>query len=220
MNGQHQNYQVYIIIISLSLLLLSSLLLLLDGHKADCFRFKIYTDKPQAIKIFLHRAEHSSSKKRVELADQLRALLPHMAIDPTEDEVMLAMWEYIDAHRLIDSKGIIIIITIIITINTNIINTNIIIIYSLGVIKCEGDKDRSFLAIVRQEIFHMTTLKQKLQPFLLPCKPIQVDYNLNPTTVPSTTTTVARSLRTFDIEVDIPDPYAFEILNTLNHIGY
>jgi len=111
---------IYIIIISLLLLLLLSSLIL-DGHKADCFRFKIYTDKPQAIKIFLHRAEHSSSKKRVELADQLRALLPHMAIDPTEDEVMLAMWEYIDTHRLIDSKGIIIITAIIIAINTNII---------------------------------------------------------------------------------------------------
>ena len=82
----------------------------LDGHKADCFRFKLYTDKPLAMKIILHRAENGASKKRVELDEQLRAVLPNMAVDPTEDEVLLAMWEYIDNHNLIDSKGIIVLL--------------------------------------------------------------------------------------------------------------
>lgn len=161
-----------------------------DGHKADCFRFKIYIDKPHNIKIFLHRTEEGGTRKRVEIADQLRALLPNIAIDPTEDEVMLAIWEYIDSRRLIDSKG---------------------------VIKCEGDKDRSFLALVRQESFHMNSLKQKLQPFLLPCKPIQVDYNVTVSSITPTTNTY-RPGRVFDIEVDTPDPYSFEILNALNSI--
>jgi len=161
-----------------------------DGHKADCFRFKMYTDKPLNIKIFLHRTEDGGTRKRVEIADQLRALLPNIAIDPTEDEVMLAIWEYIDSRHLIDSKGM---------------------------IKCEGDKDRSFLAIVRQESFHMSNLKQKLQPYLLPCKPIQVDYNVTVSSItPSMNTN--RPGRIFDIEVDTPDPYSFEILNSLNSI--
>ena len=185
----------------------------LDGHKADCFRFKLYTDKPLAIKLILHRAENSSSKKRVELSDQLRAVLPNMAIDPTEDEVLLAMWEYIDSHNLIDSKGVIIVIIIIIIIIVKII---------LGSIKCDAEKDKTFLALVRQESFPFTTLKQKLIPHLLQCKPIQVDYNATFPTNSSSSAITAPSItkpRTFDIEVDIPDPYPFEILNTLNHIG-
>lgn len=63
------------------------------------------------MKIILHRAENGASKKRVELDEQLRAVLPNMAVDPTEDEVLLAIWEYIDNHNLIDSKGIIVLLS-------------------------------------------------------------------------------------------------------------
>lgn len=70
------------------------------GKKANCFQFKIYCDKSIPIKIYLTRSDYSC--KRYELAISLRDLLPNMRIDPTEDEVMTAVWQYIELHSSYD----------------------------------------------------------------------------------------------------------------------
>jgi hypothetical protein len=72
----------------------------LPGKKANCFQFKIYCDKPVPIKIYLTRSDYAS--KRYELGIALRDLLPSLRTDPTEDEVLSAVWQYIELHSLYD----------------------------------------------------------------------------------------------------------------------
>ena len=68
------------------------------GCNAHCFRSKIYTDKQSAIKILLHRSNEVCA--RYNISDQLRAFLPYLRVDPTENEVLVAMWQYLDVNGL------------------------------------------------------------------------------------------------------------------------
>jgi hypothetical protein len=74
----------------------------LAGKKATCFRFKIYSDKSiTPIKIAFTRSADSACK-RYELSSAMRELLPHMRVDPTEDEVLTAVWQYIEFNSIYD----------------------------------------------------------------------------------------------------------------------
>jgi hypothetical protein len=72
----------------------------LGGRKAHSFRFKVYAEKPIPIKIFLTRSDFGC--KRYELGPTLRDVLPNLRSDPTEEEVMFALWQYIDYNYLLD----------------------------------------------------------------------------------------------------------------------
>jgi hypothetical protein len=69
------------------------------GSTADCFRAKIYVDKSCAVKIFLHRSSEICA--RYNISDQLRYFMPFLRIDASEEEVLLAMWQYLETDGLI-----------------------------------------------------------------------------------------------------------------------
>jgi hypothetical protein len=69
------------------------------GSTAHCFRAKIYADKSCAVKILLHRSNEICA--RYNISDQLRYVLPFLRIDASEEEVLLAMWQYLEMDGLI-----------------------------------------------------------------------------------------------------------------------
>ena len=69
-----------------------------QGATADNFRFKVFSDKPVLTKILLQRT--SEAVARYNISDQLRRVLPNMRMDPTEEEVLLAVWKYIEVNAL------------------------------------------------------------------------------------------------------------------------
>jgi hypothetical protein len=71
----------------------------LVGSGAHCFRAKVYADKATPIKINLYRSNDVCA--RYNISDQLRFLLPYIRMDPSEEEVLLAMWQYFEAYNLI-----------------------------------------------------------------------------------------------------------------------
>lgn len=68
------------------------------GSTADSFRAKVYTEKSCMCKVFLHRSTEVTA--RYNISDQLRAVLPYLRFDPTEEEILVAMWQYIDINSL------------------------------------------------------------------------------------------------------------------------
>lgn len=68
------------------------------GSSADSFRAKIYSEKPCLCKILLHRSNEVIT--RYNISDQLRTVIPYLRFDPTEEEVLVAMWQYIDVNGL------------------------------------------------------------------------------------------------------------------------
>ena len=122
-----------------------------EGQTADCFRAKIYLDKATNIKLFLHR--RSTLRPRYEISLKLRSLLPYIQIDPTEDDVMMAVWHYlIQKNLFIDGR-------------------------ERKVIRC----DDLLKDVCGVDSLLLSTLKAKICEHLLPCKPIQVDYMLSMT---------------------------------------
>ena len=74
-----------------------------DGVKSDCFRAKIYADKSQILKIFLHRS--NDLRPRYEISSKLRIMLPDLPSEATEEEILIAIWIYIHSNQLFtDSK--------------------------------------------------------------------------------------------------------------------
>jgi hypothetical protein len=73
-----------------------------EGVKGNCFRLKFYGDKPFPLKIFLHRAGHI--RARFELSPQLREVLPFLPVDPTEEDVLMALLQYVQAKGLLDRR--------------------------------------------------------------------------------------------------------------------
>lgn len=69
-----------------------------EGVKSDCFRFKIYGDKPQILKAYFYRS--NDPRPRYEISEKLRALFPYMPIEVPEEDVYIAMWAYIQSNDL------------------------------------------------------------------------------------------------------------------------
>ena len=68
------------------------------GIHAECFRVKIYSDKPCLCKVALQRA--TDGCVRYNISDQLRRVIPYVRIDPTEEEILLAVWQYVETNYL------------------------------------------------------------------------------------------------------------------------
>lgn len=75
-----------------------------SGSDAECFMFKLFTDvsKPFIAKFSL--VKNDEHLKRYELNDKLKDLLPLMRADPTEEEVLLAVWMYCTDRNLFNEK--------------------------------------------------------------------------------------------------------------------
>lgn len=69
-----------------------------EGVNSDAFRVKIYGEKSHTVKIFLYRSNDPSP--RYEVSSKLRAILPKLAYDSTEEEVLLGIWSYIQNRKL------------------------------------------------------------------------------------------------------------------------
>jgi hypothetical protein len=73
------------------------------GSQSNCFRFKIFSENRHLpIKIILQRSAYS--KQRYEVSAELRSLFPQIRQDPTEDEVMDALFQYITTNQLLEAK--------------------------------------------------------------------------------------------------------------------
>jgi hypothetical protein len=73
-----------------------------EGVKGHCFRVKVYGDKAFPIKVLLYRS--NDIRPRYELSAQLREFFPSMQTDPTEEQVLLAMWTYLTNFNLLEGK--------------------------------------------------------------------------------------------------------------------
>lgn len=69
-----------------------------EGVKSDCFRFKIYGDKPQLLKAYFYRS--NDPRPRYEISEKLRAIFPQMPIEVPEEDVFIAMWAYLQSNDL------------------------------------------------------------------------------------------------------------------------
>jgi hypothetical protein len=118
-----------------------------EGMKGNCFQVKVPGDKPFPIKMFLHRS--NDIRPRYEISPFLRELLPFLQVDPTEEQVLLAMWGYISTMGLLDSRD-------------------------RRQIKCNIALKNLFN--VDQMV--LSSIKQRLGEHMTPCKPIQVEYNV------------------------------------------
>ena len=74
-----------------------------NGGSAHCFRARIYGEKSYPCTIDLHRS--NKLKSRYTISEKLRRIVPHLRPDPTEEELLLAVWEYIAYHDLLNASG-------------------------------------------------------------------------------------------------------------------
>lgn len=75
-----------------------------SGTATHCYRLKVNCYRPNEnllpCKILIHRS--SNVCKRYNISDQLRrVILPNIRADPTEREVLLAIWQYVTSHSLL-----------------------------------------------------------------------------------------------------------------------
>lgn len=87
------------------------------------------------------------------------------------------------------------------------------------------DRDRAIqelAAVFKSDSLFVSDVRDKLVEHLLPCKPIQVDYNLTSSSVPTTRYSSQAINRAggkaFDINVDVEDHFAHEIVSVVNEI--
>lgn len=118
-----------------------------EGAKGQCFRAKVYGDKAFATKLFLHRS--SDIRSRYELSPLLKDLFPSLQVDPSEEQVLLAFWGYVNHQGLLEGKD-------------------------KRQIKCNQELKNLFGV----EILQLSAVRQKLAEYLTVCKPIQVEYNV------------------------------------------
>jgi len=76
----------------------------------DGISFKIPGDQITACRMFLFRRSTDKGKfkspkfRYCEVSSKLRDLLPHLRADPSEDDVLLAVWQYITHRDLFGDK--------------------------------------------------------------------------------------------------------------------
>jgi hypothetical protein len=73
------------------------------GRSADCFRFKLYGDRPCPVKVYLTR--NDSVQPRYDLSPALREMLPQLRWDPTDEDILMAVWSYAVEKNLMDSRN-------------------------------------------------------------------------------------------------------------------
>lgn len=76
-----------------------------EGVMIDCFKFRVNSSNTSLnLKLTFHRS--SDIQSRYELDPVLKSILPRMRVDPTEEDVMLAIWEYVRSKDLMDKRFI------------------------------------------------------------------------------------------------------------------
>lgn len=148
-----------------------------EGKNCWSFRFKIYLDKNVAVKISLQRSNYGS--KRYEMSPALREILPNIRQDPTEEDVLMAMWQFINYHNLMESRDRI----------------------DKPFVKCN-----SVLSKVLENIDYCSfqnLRKRIVENHLLPVKPMQIDYTLMNNVIQEVDE--QRYTRIVDIDVEVDD---------------
>lgn len=168
----------------------------LSGRSADAFRVKIYSDKQLTVKILLTRT--SDVKVRYELSSALRHIIPNLRVDPSKEDVLLDLWQYILQNNLLDPKD-------------------------RKLIRCNSD----LKSVFGTETLLVSSLKNKLtDESLHPCPPINIDYVMNPnvTTITSQDRRVSSADitraggRVLDLQVDVYDSFGPDILSLNNNV--
>lgn len=203
------------------------------GSTANGYRIKIKCPKSNSpggevilpCKISLSRSTNVTP--RYNISDQLRMLLlPNIRIDPTEKEVLLAVWQYILTRNLTtaDRKMV-------------ICDDNLRELFFSGTSTSTAVAN-SALTATSTSIFPISSLKQKILNHLVLAQPITVEYMLhtvNTTEIVNATlksncvhigggrwsTAAAYSKiggKVFDIEVDIWNQYSIEMINAMNKL--
>lgn len=73
-----------------------------NGIHANCFMFLLPAEKSIDVRIQLFR--EMDFHPRYELSPVLKHILPTLRVDPTEQEVFIGVWSYIQANKLYDKK--------------------------------------------------------------------------------------------------------------------
>jgi hypothetical protein len=169
-----------------------------NGRLADCFRFKIYHDKPCQVKCYLLR--NDLIQPRYDLSPGLRDLLPCLRWDPTDEDILLAVWCYVTDKNLFDPK-------------------------TKTMIKCDEKLKEALDGV---DSIPICNLRQKVLDLCNPARAIVADFMLSSSISPDPLihaekvtrfgpTAIAKAGgRVFDIDVDIIDDTCHEILAELN----
>ena len=143
------------------------------GADLDGIKLKIFTDRMSLCRFTLFRRNVVSRRYRsikfryCEISPKLRQLLPNLRPDPSEDEVLLSVWQYITKNDLFGDK------------DHKIIKCDEVPFHSLL-------KDRPNLAaqglkgLFQVDSFYVAYLRAKLTPHLLAEKPVLVEQYLDP----------------------------------------
>lgn len=128
-----------------------------SGFELDGIKIKVYAEKLSLCRIALFRRNILTSRNRFvrfrycEISPKLRQILPSLRPDPSEDEVLIAVWQYITDRDLFGDKD-------------------------HKVVRC----DELLKGIFQADSFFVSYLRGKLAPHILGEKPVLVDHYLDP----------------------------------------
>ena len=80
---------------------------ILSAHGVHYYQIKVYFDKVSDKSLYTARLKLTRSNNilvRYELSPSLRSILPNLRVDPSEEEVILALWHYIRINGLFGDK--------------------------------------------------------------------------------------------------------------------
>eukprot|EP01032_Pedospumella_encystans_P015702 gene15702-17945_t len=182
------------------------------GGNAHSVQAKVYADKSTLCRVSLHRS--TAVQTRYNISDQLRAFVPYLRFDPTEEEVLLAVWQYIELNGLIGSE-----------------KDKRYFKLTEGLKELLlGDRENPLAVML------VSALRTKLSPHMVPARPVLVDHFLNIASTPEAfalslksnyslrgggrwPTAIAYSRvggRVFELEVDVRDQACLSVLAALN----
>eukprot|EP01038_Epipyxis_sp_PR26KG_P004676 gene4676-6568_t len=173
---------------------------IVSSYTCDCVCFKLFVDKVEkssTIQINLFRANDLT--KRFELSPKLGNIIKSKyRSDLSEEEIILAMWQYFHVNNLWGDRD-------------------------KKIIKC----DEALKEIFSCEFFPIYTLRERLIPHYRFPKPIYVEYFVSPSNVLDLKNVIPSNSfscnsftkhggKTFDIAVDVLDKRSFELVEALN----
>ncbi len=131
----------------------------------------------------------NSMYKRYNVAPQLRVILPNIQVDPTEEDIMLGINEYIKVNSLLDVSN-----------------------SRMTLVKIDNNLSQLLLATVGTTIT-LFLLKQKIfQHHVVPAAPIQIEYQ----TATNNSYRNGKSGKIVDIEVDLADYHSLTLIQHYN----
>ena len=144
-----------------------------SGTATHCYRLKVNCYRPNETllpcKILIHRS--SSVCKRYSISDQLRrVILPNIRADPTEREVLLAIWQYVTSNNLL-------------SVDKRYIRCDDplkeILCSGQGNAMQQGPQTGLVPSSMTSALVPMSSLRARLAPHLIGALPLVVDHILN-----------------------------------------